>query len=853
MNPSTINRVRSLALKTDSSDARLGRLNLVLGPVGSGKSTIADAVQFVALGYVPRIGKAAAFTARLMRGPRAEAAITFVHDGSTIDALRNLTNDGKSLAGDASGSWLPKGLTATQIGESIRLLFGATEAEAEQNLDIARLLGAQAGDLAATVERLLDAAGMDAAEIRTVVETQFRGRVQTLRPNTDGILGELPKPVADSLEAVLRALLDRASRSLLDARAWAAQQRIEQDGTLRQKRAAAADAEQRIAQLRTPSEAAENLRGRLENNRARRTTLKEQLRLYRDGADRRARMQRDFETARSGAELAAENLAAKTADAAALPDLRAKLAALVAPAAPASPRLAAVDPEEVRRATEALCRELEAVTDPAEPTPEAAVEPSAVELERAAALIAEADGLTARVDAIVKTQVPGTDVAEGALSDAEKALRSAEALPWREVEKIADEIQAASGCDSEGPHPIVDRLRALARQHGGNLEELRFGVTACRNSLEIARQRSADARAKRDAEDAEESRLRTEAGQKAAEAIKVRRDAQDAAKAANSAAQQRFTAAHAQWRKDIADVRQRRDDLRARIEQAAADVRKVVDDANRAANDQHAAAMSEFQRAHADVDAQRRALQTQIDDLDGALRRAERIERDQRAAREAARAALEADAEAMTVDVPAAETEIAALDRYIATLEQDLKAFAEVEAEHSTLARIVRESDAAEALRDLYTAAEWAVNKAREQDIRRRAGALEEPMRRFLAPVGIAAEPTVRAEKGKVQLGLRYGERFVDASALSGGQSALFRAALGYAVLAARKPILRVLHIELAEACDGDLEDRILRACEAVQDDVQVIVTTCVPITEPEASRGWNVVRLDREVAHAAA
>lgn len=852
MNPSTINRVRSLALKTDSSDARLGRLNLVLGPVGSGKSTIADAVQFVALGYVPRIGKAAAFTARLMRGPRAEAAITFVHDGSTIDALRNLTNDGKSLAGDASGSWLPKGLTATQIGESIRLLFGATEAEAEQNLDIARLLGAQAGDLAATVERLLDAAGMDAAEIRTVVETQFRGRVQTLRPNTDGILGELPKPVADSLEAVLRALLDRASRSLLDARAWAAQQRIEQDGTLRQKRAAAADAEQRIAQLRTPSEAAENLRGRLENNRARRTTLKEQLRLYRDGADRRSRMQRDFETARSGAELAADNLAAKTVDAAALPDLRAKLAALVAPAAPASPRLAAVDPEEVRRATEALCRELEAVTDPAEPTPEAAVDPSAVELERAAALIAEADGLTARVVAIVKTQVPGTDVAEGALSDAEKALRSAEALPWREVEKIAEGIEFDFG-RAPGVESYVSALRALARQHGGNLDELRFGVSACRESLEVARQRSADARAKRDAEDAEESRLRTEAGQKAAEAIKVRRDAQDAAKAANSAAQQRFTAAHAQWRKDMADVRQRRDDLRDLIEKAAADVRKVVDDANRAANDQHAAAMSEFERAHAAVDAQRRALQTQIDDLDGALRRAERIERDQRAAREAARAALEADAEALTVDVPATETEIAALDRDIATLEQDLKVFAEVEAEHSTLARIVRESDAAEALRDLYTAAEWAVNKAREQDIRRRAGALEEPMRRFLAPVGIAAEPTVRAEKGKVQLGLRYGERFVDASALSGGQSALFRAALGYAVLAARKPILRVLHIELAEACDGDLEDRILRACEAVQDDVQVIVTTCVPITEPEASRGWNVVRLDREVAHAAA
>ena len=100
---------------------------------------------------------------------------------------------------------------------------------------------------------------------------------------------------------------------------------------------------------------------------------------------------------------------------------------------------------------------------------------------------------------------------------------------------------------------------------------------------------------------------------------------------------------------------------------------------------------------------------------------------------------------------------------------------------------------------------------------------------------------------------MRVGDRFVDSAALSGGQSALFRAALGYAVLMARAPLLRVLHVELAEACDGVLEHQIMRALEAVSADVQSIVTTCVPIPEPAPERGWNVIRLGREeIAHVA-
>ena len=85
-------------------------------------------------------------------------------------------------------------------------------------------------------------------------------------------------------------------------------------------------------------------------------------------------------------------------------------------------------------------------------------------------------------------------------------------------------------------------------------------------------------------------------------------------------------------------------------------------------------------------------------------------------------------------------------------------------------------------------------------------------------------------------------------AALSGGQAVLFRAALAYAVLATRLPEQRILFLELAEAGDGETDRGILAACEAVADEVQVVVCTCVPT---EAPAGWTVVDVGREAAHA--
>jgi hypothetical protein len=63
---------------------------------------------------------------------------------------------------------------------------------------------------------------------------------------------------------------------------------------------------------------------------------------------------------------------------------------------------------------------------------------------------------------------------------------------------------------------------------------------------------------------------------------------------------------------------------------------------------------------------------------------------------------------------------------------------------------------------------------------------------------------------------------------------------MAYAIVATRAPAERILALELAESCDGVTDQAILRACEAVSDEMQILVATCVPIEEPV---GWAVIR----------
>lgn len=130
-------------MKAADRSLELGALNLLIGPVGSGKSTILDAIRFLALGYVPALGRVGSDTMRLSRPMRAIDVSAVCDDGTNL--MRNLRcPDGRTTA------------TANPSDEKVRAYFGATWTEAEQHLDLRELLGATANKRAEAIQTLLD-------------------------------------------------------------------------------------------------------------------------------------------------------------------------------------------------------------------------------------------------------------------------------------------------------------------------------------------------------------------------------------------------------------------------------------------------------------------------------------------------------------------------------------------------------------------------------------------------------------------------------------------------------------------------------------------------------------------------
>lgn len=855
----TINRVQVLGLKVDHLDVALGRLNLVLGPVGAGKSTIDDAIQFAGLGYVPRVGRSEVATSKLMRGDRAEVTVDFAHAEGSHSIFRRLQRDGAKLTGDASASWLPPRTLPTEAGDKARQLFGATEGEAAQNLDVGRLLAAPAGELAAAVEKLLDGAGLDPDAIEASVRKLFGGRVETLRPNTDGILGDLPPAAARIVEAILPLLVDRARRSLPDAAIHFRDQKNAAAADAKQSRAAATEAKARLASIAAPADAAEALAAKREAAADRKREIDTALRAYRGAATARATAAAKVDEARRSWDLAQETLSVRREAAARVPELRARADAAQMPAPPTLPAAVLADTAAIAAETAPLSERLATLIAPDLPPALPLIDDGAALKAFDAPTCEAADQARANVEEAQRAReahkqaMPPTPgdlfLHEREVEEATRRVEAAKAQPWREVEKIADRI--ASEFEADGHTLSCTReLRDLAREHGGDLWALQAALARAKEAL-------AQAKILRDAE-VEALAAWIEKGRELKAAADNAELAHDRAIAAlrasmsgeNERRKKLNAEAFAKHRDAVAAVQRDRDAIH---EQIAAIVKRhndAADHANRTARAEYDRAHAAWQAEVAQIEAARKADRAEAERLESQFRLSERIEREQRNVYDTAVAARDAAAAAVAIDEPAAVAESESLAISIADLDRRLTAVREYEALRSELQRMVTKGDDAENARDVYAAAEWAATRVRDEDLRTRAGALEEPMRRFMAAVPDAGEPCVQASKGKVQLGLRYADRFVDAAALSGGQAALFRAGLAYAVLMARRPILRVLHIELAEACDGSLEDQILRACEAVSHEVQVIVTTCVPISAPEEGRGWNVVRLEA-AAHA--
>lgn len=939
MSAPTIRGISARGLKLAELEVDLGRLTLALGPVGSGKTTIGDVIQYVATGGVPRVGMSFEKLALLLNGDGIDAAIKIRGDKSTETLTRRMIRDSKGgWTGPTEASWL-QGASLTDASKAIRALFGATDEEAQQNLDIVRLLVGPS--FAANLERLLDGGKLDPAALGKRFGDVFTARLETLRPKVDGLLLDLPAPVAAAAATVERLGSERVGGGIPDAITWAAGKKKEHTAAAKEASASRDALQKRLKEIKAPAETAELLRDRRAKAAGRQTEITTTLKLHRDGAAARAAAAAEVAKAETDLANAEANLKARQTAALEVAGLQASLAQIIEPADPtppatyeidrvaldaacapqrdalaalvdppevAAPTLAYVDQEALNDETADLRGARDALVDPLDVPPQPTVQVSAEELKRAEALLAEADGFDRLAAATVIPAVPDAEDEELALVGAERELRSAEALPWLNVAQLAGLIRARAeasiGLPAEDREFIQGRcelLRQLAFTNGGDLAALTSAVATARAALDARRAEIAQATTRRDEEARGRDHLIERASAKRNEAMEVSKAAAAEVARLNAelrAGWERAQAEVTEARKVVAAERRRLDaeiaavvarcnaqvaqrntearaafegdrNARAEIVAANAAVRKQltealgalerdaqakVDDANRQLRALYSSALAQTLNAKTAAANARAEIQGEINRLESAVRVAERCVRDAGGILDAAKARRAGLSDALPVDEVALETEAAELATALPRLDEQLTLARGADVLRDELKTLTSKLTEDEAYRDAYTCAEWALTRVRDEDMSARSGGLEGRMRKFLAPA-LDAEPFVRCAGGKCRVGLRFGEHEVDASALSGGQGALFRAALAYAVLAVRNPTIKLLTIELAEDCDGELEDKVLRCCEAVAEDVQCLVMTCVPIAEPDPARGWKIVRMtgksEGDVAHA--
>ncbi|HVM94865.1 MAG TPA: hypothetical protein VMT89_00685 [Candidatus Acidoferrales bacterium] len=134
----------------------LPQLLMVNGPNGCGKSTIADSLRLLFLGYVPAIGKKLHMLAIIMPGRRMRIELVF-SDGRRCWREFTRTKDGK-YESECHASWAPEKATQEEHHLAIQNLIAGDEVEAEEVLDFLRTFGAlTANKRAARLQNLMEA------------------------------------------------------------------------------------------------------------------------------------------------------------------------------------------------------------------------------------------------------------------------------------------------------------------------------------------------------------------------------------------------------------------------------------------------------------------------------------------------------------------------------------------------------------------------------------------------------------------------------------------------------------------------------------------------------------------------
>lgn len=284
-------RLTIKGFKAHDRDIDLSRLNLVCAPNGKGKSAIADALRFLALGYVPALGKREQDTALLMSNGDLSVTLT-LDDGRT--ATRTLSRDGKAIFSTVKASWV-RGSRAEHEAAILKL-FGSDEEDVAEALDVRELLSLSPAKRAARIEKMVGSSS-GADDLPRRVARQHVARlldidVDQLPEKLSEAMANLPlsraKIIAQLAGTMSTSLRENGIPAVIE---WANTAKREAEAAAKRRHAAQAEIEARLATMGGTLA--------IDDLEAQRATLQQQAGAHNEYQRREAARQKQYDEAAS--------------------------------------------------------------------------------------------------------------------------------------------------------------------------------------------------------------------------------------------------------------------------------------------------------------------------------------------------------------------------------------------------------------------------------------------------------------------------------------------------------------------------------------------------------------------------
>lgn len=767
-------------------DLQLGRLTLITGPMGSSKTTAADALRLLAVGHVPALGKTEAATAALIRGEELAVRLE-LEDGRAM--ARTLKRTGKGIKGGASASWLDPKAKASEHAAAILDLFGEDAASAAEHLDLRELLKATPNQRAARLESLLAATAFRPEEVfawlrvlttcRMARQERIPEDLEAATALSDGLVHGLSDPERQAIGAVLEELRvvfeERGLAGAIDA---AGDIRRAESKATKDGRAARSKIEDRRAGMTVPTETIEELERARDKATAEQATLEERSAAYRKGAAARQAAQDDLTEARTMLEALEQGSEAAGTALAECERLQAEAAAVVIPPALEAPKLPDVPPELDQAVADAERLVREHANAALTPEPQRPDEP------------------------VLEDPTPLLEDVE----EAQDAIRGAATSPWLEVRTIGQELTEWADVTDDA-EPVRHRGRML---------------------LDLAASQGPDPAKLQDA---------LHAAQEALKALEGRNAHHRSAFEAHLADYQR---AHDAWAEAEAAHVAKGAPLQVALDQALDARRRAVRDLateRQAILDDHGAKLAERDAAlerRRKLEEEARGLERKHRDHVAAIQRAE-------GAVHAAQAKVTGQEIVDPVDLEEAATRITELAAKVTECQRAIDALQAADALDRELGQITAALERATVRLEAAKAAEWGLQRLRERDLATRGKPLTDRLRAFLHAAGMDVEPYVRAQPRALDFGWVRDGLDVPLQAMSGGETVLYMAGMASAIIALRAPELRLLLLEGAE-CQDHLA-QLMAGCASISEELTHAIITTQSEPADGVPEGWTHLR----------